>query len=202
MARAKTKTPGKEKTRQGLLDAARGLFERRGYEATSTDEIARKAGVSKGTVYFHFRRKQDLFFAVVQRDIERMRSRVDHLLSTSVDPVEALLSLTRDSLSQARSFVELGHVVMSVWVRGRRELRAKLSELFEQTRSQHRKMIADVLERVALPERLGGIDRALLAHLFMACTMGLGHDAAFQQEVFPVKKVIETLGAVFLGRRG
>ena len=201
MVRAKDKAAGKEMTRQAILDAARAVFERKGYEASSTDEIARKAGVSKGTVYFHFRRKQELFLAVVQGEIERISNRLDHLLSTFVNPAEALLSLTRGSLAEAKSFVELGHVVMSVWMRGRRELRAKLSELFEQTRSRQSKMVEEVLEKVTLPPRLRGIDKPLLAHLFMACAAGLGHGAVLR-EVFPAKKVVDALGAVFFGRRG
>ncbi len=201
MGRAKTRTSGKEKTHRAVLDAARALFERKGYEAASTDEIARKAGVSKGTVYFHCPRKEDLFFAVVEREIERIRGRVGDLPSTSADPAEALLALTRDSLAEARTFVELGHVVMSVWMRGRRELRAKLSALFERTRTEHREMIGKMLSRMTLPPRLRGIEKSLLAHLFMACAAGLGHDAALQQEVFPLKRIIETLGTVFLGRR-
>lgn len=51
-----------------ILDAARQLFLRDGYAATSTDSVAREAGVSKATLYAHFGSKDELFVAVVTRE--------------------------------------------------------------------------------------------------------------------------------------
>jgi AcrR family transcriptional regulator len=52
--------------RQRLEAAARALFARGGYEGTSTAEIARRAGVSEGIVFFHFGSKQGLLGAVAR----------------------------------------------------------------------------------------------------------------------------------------
>jgi AcrR family transcriptional regulator len=53
-----------EATRRGLLDAARELFAVEGYADVSIDEICRRARVTKGALYHHFRDKRDLFRAV------------------------------------------------------------------------------------------------------------------------------------------
>ena len=53
-----------EATRRGLLDAARELFAAEGYADVSIDEICRRARVTKGALYHHFRDKRDLFRAV------------------------------------------------------------------------------------------------------------------------------------------
>jgi AcrR family transcriptional regulator len=55
----------KESRPQELLDAALLLFSQRGYAQTRLDDVAARAGVSKGTVYLYFASKQDLFEAVV-----------------------------------------------------------------------------------------------------------------------------------------
>jgi AcrR family transcriptional regulator len=55
-----------EMTRQTLLEAARTLFGARGYAATSLDEIASAAKVTKGALYHHFDGKQELFAAVYE----------------------------------------------------------------------------------------------------------------------------------------
>ena len=55
-----------QRQRRALLDAAQGLFAAQGYEATSTEEIVRSMGVSRGTLYHHFRNKAALFEAVYQ----------------------------------------------------------------------------------------------------------------------------------------
>jgi AcrR family transcriptional regulator len=56
-----------EETRAALLAAARDLFGAAGYAATSLDEVAVRAGVTKGALYHHFRGKADLFRAVYEQ---------------------------------------------------------------------------------------------------------------------------------------
>ena len=53
-----------QKTRRALLDTARAIFVARGYNAASTGEIVRQAGVTRGALYYHFRDKAALFEAV------------------------------------------------------------------------------------------------------------------------------------------
>ena len=53
-----------QKTRRALLDTARATFTTQGYAAASTGEIVRRAGVTRGALYYHFRNKAALFEAV------------------------------------------------------------------------------------------------------------------------------------------
>ncbi len=66
---------GKER-RQQLLDIGRSLFAERGFEATSIEEIAARAGVSKPVVYEHFGGKEGLYAVVVDREMQRLTDRV------------------------------------------------------------------------------------------------------------------------------
>lgn len=59
----------KEARPQELLDAALELFVEKGFAATRLDEVARRAGVSKGTVYLYFPGKEELFKAVVRHSL-------------------------------------------------------------------------------------------------------------------------------------
>jgi AcrR family transcriptional regulator len=54
---------------QELLSAALDLFVERGYLATRLDDVAKNAGVSKGTLYLYFTNKEDLFKAVVRENV-------------------------------------------------------------------------------------------------------------------------------------
>jgi AcrR family transcriptional regulator len=56
-----------ETTRTALLSAARRLFTEGGFAATSTEEIVRAAGVTRGALYHHFRDKEELFQAVFEQ---------------------------------------------------------------------------------------------------------------------------------------
>ena len=65
-----------EETRRRLLDAARRVFVRRGFAATSLDMVVREAGLTKGAVYSRFRSKADLFLALLE---ERIAQRIADL---------------------------------------------------------------------------------------------------------------------------
>src|SRR5712692_3886489 len=66
----KTKAEVTEATTGALLAVARDLFARKGYAGTSTDEVVRRARVTRGALYYHYRDKKDLFRAVYA-DIEQ-----------------------------------------------------------------------------------------------------------------------------------
>jgi AcrR family transcriptional regulator len=62
-------TRRKEARPQELLAAALDLFVERGYAATRLDDVAARAGVSKGTLYLYFTNKEELFKAVVRENV-------------------------------------------------------------------------------------------------------------------------------------
>jgi AcrR family transcriptional regulator len=66
-------------TQSRLLEAAEEVFVRDGYEGAQLDEIASRAGRSKGAVYTHFKSKEDLFLALYEHQI---RSHVDRLVNS------------------------------------------------------------------------------------------------------------------------
>jgi AcrR family transcriptional regulator len=71
MSAAKTKSPNGTANR--IVEAAVQLFSRQGFAASSTHEIARLAGVSEVTVFRHFPRKRDLFWAATESRLCRLR---------------------------------------------------------------------------------------------------------------------------------
>ena len=72
---------GKER-REQLLDVSRALFAEKGFEATSIEEIAARAGVSKPVVYEHFGGKEGLYAVVVDREMSDLLDRLTAALSS------------------------------------------------------------------------------------------------------------------------
>jgi len=60
--------------RQEILAAARRVFARKGFAGGIVDEIAKEAGLAKGTVYLYFRSKRELFKAVLEHDMEALKA--------------------------------------------------------------------------------------------------------------------------------
>lgn len=71
-----------------VLDAAADLLVRWGYQRVTIDEVARRAGIGKGTVYLHFRTKEELFLLVLLRTNHRVvAAMVERMVA---DPAEVL----------------------------------------------------------------------------------------------------------------
>lgn len=65
-----------QERREQLVGVARSLFAERGYEATSVEEIADRAGVSKPVIYQHFGGKEGVYAVVVDREVQRLTSSI------------------------------------------------------------------------------------------------------------------------------
>ena len=110
-----------------ILDSATDLFLTEGYGHTSVEAIARRAGISKRTFYHRFQDKADIFKAVVQRVIDRLRPRDVALLfeGNSIDEIlhrlailiarasltSEALALHRVILAEAQRFPELAVIM-------------------------------------------------------------------------------------------
>jgi AcrR family transcriptional regulator len=64
-----------------LMDVGRGVFASHGYEATSIEEVAQQAGVSKPIVYEHFGAKEGLYAAIVDREMDDLVARMSESIS-------------------------------------------------------------------------------------------------------------------------
>ena len=68
--------------RAQLVEVGRAVFAQRGYEATSVEEIAARAGISKPIVYEHFGGKEGLYAVIVDREVEHIVGRIVEAISS------------------------------------------------------------------------------------------------------------------------
>ena len=84
-------TRRKEARPAELMAAALDLFVERGYAATRLDDVAARAGVSKGTLYLYFSSKEELFKAVIRSGIVPLIERGERLLEEHQGPAHELM---------------------------------------------------------------------------------------------------------------
>ena len=97
------------------LEAAVGLFSRKGYAATSTREVAKLLGIQKATLYYHVESKEDLLFAICQSALTQIQNEVETTIQDSRDPLERaqtlicchIESLLRDADQHSTTFTEM-----------------------------------------------------------------------------------------------
>ena len=71
-----TRQERRAETRERLLEAAARVFAREGYAGASVEEVAGEAGFSTGALYSNFSGKEELFLALLTRNVERVSGRV------------------------------------------------------------------------------------------------------------------------------
>ena len=107
-------------TRQHIVDAALALVADRGYSATSVDEIAAAAGVAKGSVFYNFGSKAELFEAIIAEGVDRLTATLRGAAQGTHgrDAVEALVT---ELLTQVRDHPDFAKVMVAeVFRTGRR----------------------------------------------------------------------------------
>jgi len=83
-------------TRQDqLLNAAQALFIKNGYRATSTEAIARRAGLTKGALYFHFKSKEDILCKLLKCAADQFAAAFEPASDKSLSPGDVLALLRK-----------------------------------------------------------------------------------------------------------
>ncbi|WP_276815160.1 TetR/AcrR family transcriptional regulator [Faecalibaculum rodentium] len=93
-----------------ILDAAEKLFGTKGYDATSTGDILRELGIARGTLYYHFKSKEDILDAMIDRLTQALAARAAEVLDRKDIPVLQRLTLMMQSLHVNNA---VGHEIMS-----------------------------------------------------------------------------------------
>ncbi len=87
-----------QSARGKLLGRAAHLFKEKGYERTTVRDLASAVGIQSGSIFHHFRSKEDILFAVMEETILYITARMEEALAHAQGPRERLLALIRCEL--------------------------------------------------------------------------------------------------------
>src|SRR5262249_4537466 len=90
MGSADRKARQKENLRQEILDAARDLFVREGYESVSMRKIADRIEYAPGTLYLYFRDKSEILNSLCEETFAKLHKRMEAIHKDQGDPLEGL----------------------------------------------------------------------------------------------------------------
>lgn len=82
------------KTKRKIFEASMKLFAEKGYDATSIEEITATVGVAKGTLYYHFSSKEEIFNFLVEEGIKLLQNSIDiktSKLPNYIDKLKAII---------------------------------------------------------------------------------------------------------------
>ena len=93
------------KTRQKLVDIARQLFAKKGIEGTTMNDIAVASGKGRRTLYTYFKSKEDVYYAVIESELERLSDKLDEVAARRTSPQDKIIELIYTHLSMIKETV-------------------------------------------------------------------------------------------------
>ena len=93
------------KTLQKLVDVARQLFAKNGLENTTMNDIAQQSGKGRRTLYTYFKSKDEVYFAVIESELERLSDKMDEVAAKRTSPQDKILELIYTHLDSIKETV-------------------------------------------------------------------------------------------------
>ena len=104
------------KTKKAIFNAAIKVFSIEGYDSATVEEIASEAGVAKGTLYYNFQGKEEIFKFVIDEGMKLIKNEVLDAIKDIDDPLEKLKISAKVQLRYVYNNKEFFRVIMSqIW---------------------------------------------------------------------------------------
>lgn len=99
-------------TRARILEAAARVFAEKGYHETRMDDIVAASSASKGSLYFHFPNKEEIFFGLIETFTGLLEARLRETLSSEQHGLEQLETALQESLRLFQQYRPLAKIVL------------------------------------------------------------------------------------------
>jgi AcrR family transcriptional regulator len=172
-----------------ILAAASQVFAQKDFHEVLIDEIAEVGGIGKGTVYRYFRTKEDLYFAVILRGLDRLDGVLSAALPQEASPVRRLERIAREILS----FFWHQRSLLMLLYRDEKSLRARHGGLRERHDRLVRQVQEAILEGIQRRE-FRGVDPYTAAEMFLGMIRGIN---IFRRDEDTIDALVAEIVGVF-----
>jgi len=98
------------KTKRKIFETSMKLFAEKGYDATSIEEITATVGVAKGTLYYHFSSKEEIFNFLIEEGIKLLQNSIDiktAKLDNYIDKLKAVILIQIKIVNKYEDFITI-----------------------------------------------------------------------------------------------
>lgn len=101
----------KDSNRENILKIAREIFSKYGYKKTTLDDIANAVRKGKSSLYYYFKSKEDLFHAVIMKEVEILGYELEIVINRNTDPVDKLRDYILTKIKTFRGLANFYHAI-------------------------------------------------------------------------------------------
>ena len=131
----------KDANRESILKIAQEIFSKYGYKKTTLDDIANAVRKGKSSLYYYFSSKEDLFQAVIQKEVDILRKELEIVVNRNTDPVDKLRDYILTKLTTFRSMANFYNAL---------ENDVTAIEFIENVKSRHRQEEIRMIKRILI----------------------------------------------------
>lgn len=159
MAINKGKVAGQEKNmREEIYEAAAMLFRRKGYTGTSMQDIADEVGILKGSIYYHFSSKDEIFREVLNRGIEPVLKGAESLIRENLDVQEKMRTFIYNHVNY---IIEHNNSLV-LFFQEREKLPSSHMQFYLEKRNRYEELLCEILKE--------GVEEGIFPHVDVKLT--------------------------------
>ena len=150
------------KTKRKIFETSMKLFAEKGYDATSIEDITATVGVAKGTLYYHFSSKEEIFNFLIEEGIKLLQNSVDIKTSKHnnyIDKIKAIVLIQIKIVAKYENIITI--LLSQFW--GTKERNKKCQELVYQYIGKIEKIVQEGIEKGEIKK---GDTRAIASEIY------------------------------------
>ena len=150
------------KTKRKIFETSMKLFAEKGYDATSIEEITATVGVAKGTLYYHFSSKEEIFNFLIEEGIKLLQNSVDIKTARHnnyIDKIKAIVLIQIKIVAKYENIITI--LLSQFW--GTKERNKKCQELVYQYIGKIEKIVQEGIEKGEIKK---GDTRAIASEIY------------------------------------
>jgi len=101
----------RDTNRENILKIAQDIFSKYGYKKTTLDDIANAVRKGKSSLYYYFKSKEDLFQAVIMKEVELLAKELDRVINRNTEPVDKLRDYMLTKITTFRNLANFYHAL-------------------------------------------------------------------------------------------
>ncbi len=193
----------KQAKKREILTAAMKIFARHGVAYTKMEDVAREAGIGKGTIYEYFDSKDEIFAEAFAHFTERLDEVMAKRLFKMHDPVEKLEALIAGWVEVVQdTSMDFSEIMIEFWAEGVR--RQRDTHLFDLRKmyEEYRKIVESILDEGIRKRQIKRVNSKIAASIIIGAIDGLVLQYVLDRDLFDIIEAKNSFLKVFINGLG
>lgn len=189
----------KQIKRKEILKAAMKVFAQQGVSCTKMEDVAREAGIGKGTIYEYFKSKDDIFREAFNYFTEQLDIVMSSRLYNVYDPIEKLKALVSGWMEVMQgTSIDFLEIMIDFWAEGVRHHKDtqmfNLNKMYEEYRGMFESIIAEGIKQ----KKIKPMDIKIAASILIGAMDGITLQWILDRELFDIEEATGIFIQIFL----